>query len=161
MNTRGWLLLMLLGAPCMANEPTRLLSAGSSITELVVALDAEPQLVAVDSTSELPAGSELPRLGYHRQLSAEGILSTSPSLVIGSDQMGPATALKLVRQAGVQVETLPEAMGTEQLGLNILRLGELLDRTAQAKALHDTVQQRANALSEQPIAASKRTLFLF
>lgn len=160
MNTRGWLLLMLLGAPCMANEPTRLLSAGSSITELVVALDAEPQLVAVDSTSELPAGSELPRLGYHRQLSAEGILSTSPSLVIGSDQMGPATALKLVRQAGVQVETLPEAMGTEQLGLNILRLGELLDRTAQAKALHDTVQQRANALSEQPIAPPKRTLFL-
>ncbi|ART83689.1 hypothetical protein CBP31_14470 [Oceanisphaera profunda] len=160
MKTRGWLMLMLLSAPSMAAEPARLLSAGSSITELVVALGAQHQLVAVDSTSELPAGSELPRLGYHRQLSAEGMLSTQPSLVIGSEEMGPQTALSLVRQAGVQVEALPEAMTIAQLQLNIIHLGELLDRAPQAQALHEAVQQRAIALRAQPIDSPKRTIFL-
>lgn len=160
MNTRGWLMLLLLSAPSIGAEPARILSAGSSITELVLALEAEPQLVAVDSTSELPAGRELPRLGYHRQLSAEGILSTRPSLVIGSDQMGPASAIELVRQAGVQVERLPEAMTAAQLANNIARLGALLDRAPQASALQVKVQQRAARLAHQRASQPKPTVFL-
>lgn len=160
MIARGLFILVLLSAPSMAAEPARLLSAGSSITELVLALDAQRQLVAVDSTSSLPTGSELPRLGYHRQLSAEGILSTRPSLVIGSDEMGPASALELVRQAGVQVESLPEAMTAAQLAQNITRLGELLDRTPQANALQIKVQQKAASLANQHIIQPKPTVFL-
>lgn len=160
MVARSLLILVLLSTSSMAAESTRLLSVGASITELVLALGGEPQLVAVDSTSELPPGNSLARLGYHRQLSAEGILSTQPNLVIGSDEMGPANALELVRQAGVQVESLPQAMTVTQLTENISRLGALLDRAPQASALKIKVQQRAHRLARQPITQPKATLFL-
>ncbi|MFP2768479.1 heme/hemin ABC transporter substrate-binding protein [Oceanisphaera sp. KMM 10153] len=156
-----WLMpLLLLATGAASAEPHRLLSAGSSITELILALDAGKQLVAVDSTSELPADSPLPRLGYHRQLGAEGMLSTRPSLVIGSEEMGPASALNLVRQAGIQVEALPEAMTIAQLQLNITRLGKLLDRQPQAETLHREIGERAQKLVADNPAAGKRTVFL-
>ncbi|MGB5855263.1 MAG: ABC transporter substrate-binding protein [Oceanisphaera sp.] len=161
-----WLLpLALLATSTVHAEPQRLLSAGSSMTELVFALQAQDQLVAVDSTSVLPEDSPIARLGYHRQLSAEGMLSTLPTLVIGSEEMGPDSALNLVRQAGIQVEALPEAMTMEQLQSNILRLGELLDRELQAEELHQQVGQRAkNLVSDGSVtgksAAGKKTIFL-
>ncbi|ART79456.1 heme/hemin ABC transporter substrate-binding protein [Oceanisphaera avium] len=162
MTVRSLVALLWLFAAQSYAEPSRLLSVGSSVTELVFALDAEQQLVAVDSTSDLPPELELKRLGYHRQLSAEGILSTQPSLLIGSAEMGPARALSLVKQAGVKVEQLPEAMDAEQLGANIARLGELLKRPAQAKQLQLSVHQRAASLAEQQtrIKHKKATVFL-
>lgn len=161
MRLRQLLLLLLFSATTQAAEPVRLLSAGSSITELVLALGAEQQLVAVDSTSEVPNNKALPKLGYHRQLSAEGILSTQPSLVIGSEEMGPESALNLVRQAGVTVESLPEAQTVMQLQDNILRLGDLLDASAQSQILHNTVAERAQALANDlPAHKSKKTIFL-
>lgn len=54
---------------------SRIVSAGSAVTELVFALEQQQQLVAVDVTSSLPANMALPKVGYHRQLSAEGILA--------------------------------------------------------------------------------------
>ena len=155
------LALLLFSTTTQAAESVRLLSAGSSITELVLALGAEPQLVAVDSTSEVPNNKALPKLGYHRQLSAEGILSTQPSLVIGSEEMGPESALSLVRQAGVTVETVPEAQTVAQLQSNILRLGDLLNASEQSQALHNTVAQRASLLANKlPPKNPKRTVFL-
>lgn len=159
MITRLLLPLALLAASTVQADTQRLLSAGSSVTELIFALDAEQDLVAVDSTSVLPADSELPRLGYHRQLSAEGILSTQPNLVIGSDEMGPPTTLKLIRQAGIQVESLPEAMSIAELQANITQLGQLLDRTEQAQQLHQQIDTRAQAINTE-IAHPKRTIFL-
>lgn len=161
MRLRQLLLLLLFSATTQAADPVRLLSAGSSITELVVALGAEQQLVAVDSTSDVPNNKGLPKLGYHRQLSAEGILSTQPSLVIGSEEMGPESVLNLVRQAGVTVESLPEAQTVMQLQDNILRLGDLLDASAQSQILHNTVAERAQALANDlPAHQSKKTIFL-
>lgn len=162
MIARGLLTLVLLSTASQAAPQMRLLSAGSSMTELVLALDAQSLLVAVDSTSELPKDCELPRLGYHRQLSAEGILSTQPSLVIGSDKMGPDRALELVRQAGITVETLPEAQSVAQLQDNIMRLGELLAKESQSKLLQVSVNQRAHSLAkrQQQIVSPKKMIFL-
>ncbi|GAK87639.1 periplasmic hemin-binding protein [Vibrio ponticus] len=51
----------------------RIISAGSSITELLVALGAKDQLVALDVTSKhFNTEQQLPLIGYHRQLSPEG-----------------------------------------------------------------------------------------
>mgnify|MGYP000568850785 CR=1 FL=1 len=61
MTMRWPMALLLLAAGAVSAETPRLLSAGSSITELVLALNAGNQLVATDSTSELPANRSLPR----------------------------------------------------------------------------------------------------
>ena len=75
----------------LANQ--RIISAGSAVTELVIALDATDKLVAVDATSRFPESNALPKIGYHRQLSAEGLIALQPTVIIGSDEMGPDSAV--------------------------------------------------------------------
>ncbi|MDD1829549.1 ABC transporter substrate-binding protein, partial [Photobacterium sp. ZSDE20] len=73
-------------------EQPRIISAGSAVTELVLALGAEEQLVGIDVTSRFPQSDNLPKIGYHRNLSAEGLLALEPTTLIGSDEMGPDNA---------------------------------------------------------------------
>lgn len=69
------------------SKTERIISAGSAVTEIIEALGAQDQLVAIDVTSEQPKGRALPVVGYHRQLSTEGLMALQPSLLIGSDEM--------------------------------------------------------------------------
>ncbi|GIU05368.1 MULTISPECIES: hemin ABC transporter substrate-binding protein [unclassified Shewanella] len=121
---------------------TRVVSAGAGVTELVLALDAGNELVAVDSTSQLPKGfDKVEKLGYHRMLSAEGILALSPNLVLGTDAMGPKATLDVLSGAKVNVIQLPDANTQAQLLSNINEMGKLLNREEQANTLQDQVKQ--------------------
>ncbi|WP_108945677.1 heme/hemin ABC transporter substrate-binding protein [Shewanella halifaxensis] len=120
----------------------RVVSAGAGVTELVLALDAGNELVAVDSTSQLPKGyDKVEKLGYHRMLSAEGILALSPNLVLGTDAMGPKATLDVLNGANVNVIQLPDAHTQPQLLSNIDEMGKLLNREKQAQALQNQVKQ--------------------
>ncbi|ABV88646.1 heme/hemin ABC transporter substrate-binding protein [Shewanella pealeana] len=123
-------------------ESARVVSAGAGVTELVFALNAGNELVAVDSTSQLPKGhNEVAKLGYHRMLSAEGILALSPNLVLGTDAMGPKATLDVLSGANVKVIQLPDAHTQAQLLSNIDEMGKLLNRENQAKTLQNQVNQ--------------------
>lgn len=69
-----WLMMGANTAFAQEHQPkNRIISAGSSITELLVALGAKDQLVALDVTSKhFNTEQQLPLIGYHRQLSPEG-----------------------------------------------------------------------------------------
>src|SRR5262245_25112097 len=54
----------------------RIVSASGNVTEVLYALGLGAQVVGVDTTSTYPpATSALPKIGYLRRLSAEGIVS--------------------------------------------------------------------------------------
>jgi iron complex transport system substrate-binding protein len=97
-----------------ATVPQRLVSTDAAATEILQLLGVSERLVAVDASSELPAGQSLPRLGYHRALSAEGLISLAPDLVIGSEHMGPPHVLEALARAEVPVLKLdsPESLPT-------------------------------------------------
>jgi iron complex transport system substrate-binding protein len=131
-------------------EVNRLISAGAGMTELVIALDAGADLVAVDSTSLVPETlSTVEKLGYHRMLSAEGILALDPDLVLGTDAMGPETTLEVLRSADVKVVKLNGAETAEQLLSNIDTLGKLLDRETQAESLKFRVAQSFDSIEQK------------
>lgn len=128
----------------------RLVSAGAGMTELVLALDAGDELVAVDSTSLVPKSlAGIAKLGYHRMLSAEGILALKPSLVLGSQAMGPETTLEVLRGANVAVIKLPTAMTRSQLMANIDEMGRLLERQSQAKRLKSELNGRLDGITSK------------
>ncbi|KQA26136.1 hemin ABC transporter substrate-binding protein [Vibrio metoecus] len=139
----------------------RIVSAGSAVTELMLALGAEKQLVAVDVTSEVPDSLSLPTIGYHRRLAAEGLLALNPTQLIGSDEMGPETALQQLRSAGIQVNII-NSEATAQGLLNridhIAQLTKTDDVTTQH--LKETVQQQITALQTKQPTAAKKVLFL-
>ncbi|GAB6261866.1 heme/hemin ABC transporter substrate-binding protein [Photobacterium sp. R1] len=140
----------------------RLISAGSGITELVYAMGAEDQLVAVDITSKSYVHDDIPKLGYHRQLSAESIIALAPDHLLGSEEMGPESALSLLRQAGIQVDILNSGETIADLMQRIQQVGQLTGKTQNAEALAAEVQHRISVI-EQRLAnqkSRKRILFL-
>ncbi len=90
-------------------DSSRIAVAGGSLTEILYFLGAEDRIEAVDATSNYPdAAAGFPSVGYVRNLSAEGLLSLNPSLVLGENDMGPPEVLAQLRQTGVDVVRVPE-----------------------------------------------------
>lgn len=137
----------------------RIISAGAGVTELILALDGAGLLAAVDVTSTVPASlNALPRVGYHRQLGSEGLLSLDASVLIGSEAMGSKSTLDTVQSAGLEVMVLPTATDANTLVANIQALGEKLGKAEQANALSKRVEARLNALSNTQV--NGRVLFV-
>ncbi|MBM4896783.1 hemin ABC transporter substrate-binding protein [Vibrio parahaemolyticus] len=145
-----------------APNSERVVSAGSAVTELLLALDAKDSLVAVDVTSTLPQGMELPDVGYHRRLSAEGLLALSPTKLIGSDEMGPTTTLNQLKSAGVDVEIVNTEANVNGLLYRIDQIATIMNRESQAANLKQEVKTQVESLqANQPApSAKKKVLFL-
>jgi iron complex transport system substrate-binding protein len=127
-----------------ATGARRIVSVGGAVTETVFALGAGHEVVAVDTSSVYPDGAQhLPKVGYQRTLSAEGILALSPDLVIVSDEAGPPATLELLRHAGVRVARMPSAQTLEEAIARITAVGAAIGRPSRALAAQ--VRREASA----------------
>jgi len=129
-----------------ADLPQRWVSAGGALSEWVSALGGESKLVGVDTTSQHPQSlKQLPSIGYQRSLSAEGILSLRPDILIGSEEMGPPPVIAQVKSAKVRVELFSAQPDLPTLEKNLTHLGQLLGAQAQAAQLLESYQQQLTA----------------
>ena len=134
---------LLVNPGAQASElPQRWVSAGGALSEWVAALGGEAKLVGVDTTSQHPQSLKaLPSIGYQRQLSAEGILSLRPHILVGTEEMGPPPVLAQIRNAGVQVEMFSAQPDLPTLKGNLQHLGKLLGSDAKANELFTGYEQ--------------------
>mgnify|MGYP006322131351 FL=1 len=140
-----------------ADLPQRWVSAGGSLSEWVSALGGESKLVGVDTTSQHPqALKALPSIGYQRSLSAEGILSLRPDILIGTEEMGPPPVLAQVKAANVQVELFSAQPDLPTLEKNVSHLGQLLGAEKQAAQLLQSYQQQLDAQKTRVTDAQSR-----
>ncbi|HAS6038690.1 TPA: ABC transporter substrate-binding protein [Vibrio vulnificus] len=154
------LLSTALSMPLQAAQE-RIISAGSAVTELILALHAEQSLIAVDVTSQLPEGQQLPKIGYHRRLSAEGLLALSPTTLIGSDEMGPAPVLQQLKSTGVDIEVVNTQANVDGLKARIDQIAAILNKPQEAQQLKSLVDQQVQSLkANQPANQKKKVLFL-
>jgi iron complex transport system substrate-binding protein len=150
-------------APPVRAQAQRVVSVGSALTEIIYALGAERMLVGVDTTSLYPAAARsLPQVGYMRALSAEGVLSLKPTLVIATTAAGPATTLDQLKATGIEVLILPDHYDYESVVAKIELVGKLTGKTAEAQAM--IAQGRADmatlAAKLATVPARPRVLFL-
>ena len=90
---------------CAAHAAPRIVSIGGPVTEIVYALGAGDQVVGVDTSSTFPeAATRLPQVGYQRRLSAEGVLSLQPDVVLATSDAGPPAALEQLKAVVELVE---------------------------------------------------------
>jgi iron complex transport system substrate-binding protein len=162
-----WLLSLVLGVVSMAagagTPLPRVVCAGGALTEIVYALGAQDQLVGVDTTSRWPvAARELPQVGYQRSLSAEGVLSLTPTLLLATTDAGPPDVIEQIRRAGVEVKILSAAPDTQAILDKVRGVAAALQRSAAGEKLvaqitHDLerTQQAITGIESQP-----RVLFL-
>ena len=141
----------------------RVVSIDGSLTEIIYALQAENSLVAVDTTSRYPqAATKLPDVGYMRQLSAEGILALSPTLVLASTDAGPDSVFEQLQQAGVRVVRIRNDYSVDGVLNKIQAVADALNKPEAGRALAGSIKQQADAaLASIPAdAAPPATLFI-
>lgn len=142
------------GVEVTVTDASRVVTLGSAVTEIAFAVDRGNRVVGVDSSSAYPAESleGVPRTGYVRALSAEGVLSLDPSLIIGSADVGPPEVIEQLEDAGVPVFILPEDDSFEGAKERVALVGELLDAETEAGKVIAEIQRDAK-LAEDIVAA--------
>ncbi|MEK6669294.1 MAG: ABC transporter substrate-binding protein [Pseudomonadota bacterium] len=127
--------------PSSTPSPGRIVSVHGSLTEVVYLLDAQDQLVGTDTTSTHPqAAAHTPKVGYLRQLSAEGLLALRPQAVLGTDEAGPPIVLQQLAQAGVPLRLVQIHHRFQDVLDKVQLVGTVTQRTAAAQALSAQLQ---------------------
>ena len=143
--------------PAPAADASRIVSAGGSVTEIIYALGAESQLVAVDTTSNYPsAAGDLPSVGYVRALSTEGMLSMEPTLILGEDDMGPPEVLSQLSSLGLELLVVPEGWSGKAIIDKVNCVSSIIGADGSASdALVGSLQQHLDDLSAQRSSIDK------
>jgi iron complex transport system substrate-binding protein len=114
----------------------RIITAGSAITETVCALGDCDKIVASDRTSLYPEQiQKLPSIGYRSGISAEGILSLKPTLVIAEKDYVDGAVLSQLSSTGIQLVVVDRKFNFEDTKKFINQVGLALGREAEAKKL--------------------------
>lgn len=131
----------------------RIVSLAPAITETLIAIGAEAELVAVSDYCELPAGTTRPRVGSALTPSYESIARLAPTLIV-TEAGATARSDELARLA--PTERLPW-LTTDDIAAGVRRLGRLARRTDAADALAHELDTR---LSVPPPPGAPRVLLV-
>jgi len=146
-------------SPGKAMTTKRVVSVGGALTEIVFMLEADNDLVGVDSTSIYPSKAiAFPSVGYARQLSAEGVLSLRPSHVLATEEAGPPTVLRQIAAAGVRIRTLPANHQYVGLRQRVLGVGRVLERSDTAQVMLEQLDSTWQQVRQQVAAQTARSL---
>ncbi len=130
----------------------RIVCISKQLTEMVFALGKGHDIVAKDLTSTYPDSAKLlPTVGYHRALSAEGIISMNPDVVIHSNDIGPETVLPQLKKAGVNTKAFGAANTYDSAKMLVKELGDYFGVPAKA----DSIVKKMDADMEAVYAAEK------
>ncbi len=140
----------------------KIVSVGGSISETIVALGHEKELVAVDLTSMYPQSlNKLPKIGYWLKLSKEGILSTKPNMVIASEKSKPKEVLNSLKSFGIKTYLI-EDKNTFKSALNkITQIGDILNERQKAKEITTRIEKNIAKVQKELKPTHKKVLFLF
>ena len=138
------------GRGARAAEARRIVSIGGAVTETFYALGAQGELVGADTTSLFPEAAEkLPSVGYARNLSAEGVLSLRPTLIVANEDAGPPAVLRQLEAARVPLVLLDGHWRFEGTLARTQRLAELCGRVDAGRELAARLEREWQASRER------------
>ena len=159
----GGIVVLLWVVAARADEaPSRIVSVGGAITEIVYALGEEDRLVARDTTSNYPAAAlALPNVGYIRRLSPEGVLSVNPDLILAEEGAGPPEAVELLQEAAVPMIEVAGGYSQQAILDRIRTVADVLDVPDKGEDLAARVKaDLAIAVAATEGLDEKRVLFI-
>jgi iron complex transport system substrate-binding protein len=119
--------------------------------EVIWALGAQDTVVGIDlSTTYPPEVKKVQTVGYHRALSAEGILSLHPTAIIHDNNIGPPQVVQQLQQLNIPLKTFSTKNdsfdGTKAL---IREMGAYFHKEERAEELCKTLDDQRAASMEK------------
>lgn len=157
------LMLPLLPSSALAKDAERIVAIGGTVTEIIYALGEGDRVVAVDTTSLYPPeATSKPNIGYVRQISAEGVLSQKPDLIIAESGAGPVDSINILKASGLAFASIPSPPDTAAIPEKIRAVGRAIGQADKAEELAKTVEANLKAVDDKVKAATgpkKKVLF--
>lgn len=136
----------------------RIVCISKQYSEIIYALDAEEDIVAVDVSSSYPPEiKELPTIGYHRALAAEPILSMKPTLILEDNNIGPEHVVTQLKDLKIPMKQFGQyentIAGTDSL---IREMGSYFNKEEKAEALCKTLNADMAYAKQQALWYEKK-----
>jgi len=146
-----------------SGDTSRIVSIGGAVTEILYALGKEQKIVGVDTTSLYPprAAREKPSVGYMRQLSAEGVLSLRPNLILAIQGAGPPATMAVLKAAKVPMVVVPDNFSGEGILDKIRTVANAVGVPGRGECLVKKVAADLDALAKLKAAIGKKRRVLF
>lgn len=140
-------------------DANAVVSIGGPVTEIVHALGQSDRLIARDTTSRFPETVEtLPDVGYMRRLSAEGVLSVGPDLILARATSGPPEAIDQLRAAAIPLVLVPDGFSEAEILSAIETVGTALG--VDPAPLASKVEAEFDALPQNIPQDAPRVMFI-
>jgi iron complex transport system substrate-binding protein len=97
-----------------------------SLSEIVFTLGLGDHVVARDITATFEQAADLPVVSHGHDISAEGVLSLQPDLILAETSSGPQTALDQITAAGVPIVVFDPADGIDSATTRIAAVAATL-----------------------------------
>jgi iron complex transport system substrate-binding protein len=137
--------------------PQRIVSLAPSNTEILFALGAEERLVGRDDFSDYPpVALDIPSIGsLYPNVNAEVVVDLQPDLVLAAGITNPADVQQLA-DLGLTVFATRINRTLEDVFSDILDVGMLVGRSAEAEALVGGLRARAEAVTSKTGTIAER-----
>jgi iron complex transport system substrate-binding protein len=147
------LLLIIFSIPALA-APKRIITLSGALTETVDALGLGKSIVAVDVTSIYPAYvNSLPKVSKNRSVSAEGIISFRPDLVLAPEGSVSKEIAYQLTSAGIKLVNIKQEYSASGAIAFIKTVAAALQLPEKGEAL----AKRTQANIDKAVAAVKKT----
>jgi iron complex transport system substrate-binding protein len=147
----------------VAKNEWKIITAGGTVSEVVVELGYLDQIIATDITSTFPASlQQLPSIGYRNQIKGEGLMALGADMILAEEGYLTEDVLAQLSLAGIQVKLFKKPTsinGTYEL---IAAIASFLEETEKGHELIAQVQAdqkelqsylEANPLTNSPTVA--------
>ncbi|MFG3493848.1 hemin ABC transporter substrate-binding protein [Streptomyces sp. NPDC047928] len=127
----------------------RIVPLTGSLSEIVFTLGLGPRVVARDIGATFEQAAGLPLVTRGHDVSAEGVLSLKPTVVLADTTTGPAEAVDQIRDAGVPLVVVAPATSLDGIGTRIGAVAEALGVPEAGTELTARTRQRVAAVRKE------------
>jgi iron complex transport system substrate-binding protein len=152
------------GKSVTVKDVSRIIPLNGDIAEVVWALGLGEKVVGTDTSATYPEQAKaLQKVGYQRTLSAEGILSLNPTVIIGNENAGPPEVIEQIRSIGVPVVIIKSTTSIDEIGAKIRTVAKALgvpNRGEETAKKTETEIADARALAAKA-TSNPKVMFLY
>lgn len=147
--------------PKVPAQVQRVVTLAPSLSEIVLALGAQDQLVGVTRFDDDPRTDKTARVGGYNDPQPEAVLALHPDLLLAEPAPANRGPVETVARLGVPVEAFPLS-SVADIEDAITGIAQLLGIPARGKALRDRIEQaRRNARESTVTKPRTRALLVF